>query len=59
MPLYDYVCTSCGHEFEGIAKAEASDEKPCPECEQVAIKQLSATNNIKFTGIRGSVSMGR
>lgn len=57
MPLYDYKCTKCGHEFDGIAKADNSAEKTCPECEQPALKQISATNNIKFTGIRATSSM--
>jgi putative FmdB family regulatory protein len=57
MPLYDYECTACGHEFEGIAKAEASDEKTCPECSELALKKLSATTNIKFNGVRGSATM--
>ena len=57
MPLYNYKCTKCGHEFEGIARYSESATKPCPECEQIAEKQVSATENVKFTGIRGSATM--
>jgi putative FmdB family regulatory protein len=57
VPLYNYKCTKCGHEFEGIARYSESATKPCPECEQTAEKQVSATENIKFTGICGSATM--
>lgn len=30
MPIYEYVCHHCGHEFEWLT---GSDEKPtCPNC---------------------------
>ncbi len=30
MPIYEYVCSSCRHEFETLVRG---DEKPeCPEC---------------------------
>jgi putative FmdB family regulatory protein len=57
MPLYDYVCTACGHKFEGIARYSESDTKPCPECKELAEKQLSATEYIKFIGTSGSATM--
>ena len=30
MPLYDFACEACGHEFEG--QAEPGATAPCPEC---------------------------
>ncbi len=31
MPIYEYVCDQCGHEFEALLRT--SDEKPaCPAC---------------------------
>jgi putative FmdB family regulatory protein len=30
MPIYEYVCDNCGHEFEHLVRA---DEQPeCPSC---------------------------
>jgi len=31
MPLYDYLCRACGHEFEALVRAGASPSE-CPEC---------------------------
>jgi putative FmdB family regulatory protein len=30
MPLYDFACERCGHEFE--AQAPAGETAPCPSC---------------------------
>lgn len=31
MPIYEYACRSCGHEFEELQKVGA-EPPPCPEC---------------------------
>ena len=30
MPMYDFVCTACGHTFEDLVSGEATP--PCPRC---------------------------
>ncbi len=43
MPIYEYVCDSCEHEFETIQKFNEDPLKACPECEQDALrKKISA-----------------
>src|SRR5277367_1660073 len=32
MPTYDYICDSCGHEFEAYESIMASPRTDCPEC---------------------------
>lgn len=32
MPTYDYICDSCGHEFELYESIMASPRTECPEC---------------------------
>jgi len=33
MPIYEYCCTACGHEFELMATmAQRDAEHACPEC---------------------------
>ena len=40
MPIYEYACKSCGHEFEELVR---SDERPvCPACgDDKAERQMS------------------
>jgi putative FmdB family regulatory protein len=42
MPIYEYVCTKCGHAFEELIRG---DEKPvCPSCGHKAPeRQMSVT----------------
>jgi putative FmdB family regulatory protein len=32
MPTYDYICDSCGHEFEAYESITVSPRTECPEC---------------------------
>ena len=33
MPLYEYICTDCGHEFEKRMRFDQAGERPpCPRC---------------------------
>jgi putative FmdB family regulatory protein len=36
MPLYEYRCQTCGHEFEKMVRfSEASQSPGCPKCSSV------------------------
>ncbi len=41
MPIYEYRCGSCEHEFEELAAMNAP-APPCPKCGKDAERQLSA-----------------
>ncbi len=41
MPIYEYRCESCSHEFEKIVKVGA-EPPPCPECGEGVRKLVSA-----------------
>jgi len=44
MPIYEYTCEACGHEFEKLAKMSAA-APPCPECGQdQSRKRISRTS---------------
>ena len=42
MPLYEYRCKKCGHQFEKIQSFSAPDEKECPECTGEVERLISA-----------------
>ncbi|MDF1691953.1 MAG: zinc ribbon domain-containing protein [Zhongshania sp.] len=43
MPIYEYVCRACEHEFEALQKMSDPVLTDCPECKAVElIKKVSA-----------------
>ncbi|MYD44602.1 MAG: zinc ribbon domain-containing protein [Gammaproteobacteria bacterium] len=43
MPIYEYQCRECGHEFEAMQKMSDPKLTDCPECAETAlIKKISA-----------------
>ena len=42
MPLYEYICRDCGPFTEIEKMARASEPMPCPSCEQLAPRGISA-----------------
>lgn len=49
MPLYEYRCKNCEHQFEKIQSFSAPEEKECPECGGPVEKLLSAPA-VQFKG---------
>ncbi len=49
MPLYEYRCKNCGHQFEKIQSFSAPDEKECPVC-QGPLERLISASAIQFKG---------
>ena len=49
MPLYEYRCKKCGHQFEKIQSFSAPEEKECPQCHGEVERLLSAPA-IQFKG---------
>lgn len=49
MPLYEYRCRKCGHQFEKIQSFSAPDEKQCPVC-QGSVERLISAPAIQFKG---------
>lgn len=49
MPLYEYKCEKCGHQFEKIEGHTASTTKKCPKCGAKATRMISSAA-IQFKG---------
>ena len=49
MPLYEYRCRQCGHQFEKIQSFSAPDEKECPVCKG-ELERLISAPAIQFKG---------
>ena len=45
MPIYEYICTSCGYEFEEVQKFSDPSLEGCPDCgKNKAERQVSMSS---------------
>jgi putative FmdB family regulatory protein len=56
VPLYDYRCGGCGHEFEALVPAGArADQERCPDCGAETRRLLSLiAAPVRAGGVRGT-----
>jgi putative FmdB family regulatory protein len=51
MPTYDYICDSCGHEYETFEPITSSPRTDCPECKELKLRRkIGAGAAILFKG---------
>jgi putative FmdB family regulatory protein len=50
MPIYEFICESCDHEFERILSFSAVDLPACPACAASSVKRRLSKPAIHFKG---------
>jgi len=50
MPIYEYRCKSCDHEFEEFIRSGDSEPEACPECETPSVTRLISNTSFKLKG---------
>ena len=50
MPIYEYACRSCGHQFETIQKATEPVLTDCPACGEASLKKLLSAPVFRLKG---------
>lgn len=50
MPIYEYRCQSCGHEFETMQKMSEARLTDCPVCGKAELKKLVSAAGFKLKG---------
>ncbi len=50
MPTYEYVCTSCGNQWEEIQKISESALTDCPKCQNASAKRQISGGNFILKG---------
>ena len=50
MPIYEYACESCGHEFETLQKMSEDPLKECPSCHAPALRRLVSAAGFQLKG---------
>jgi putative FmdB family regulatory protein len=57
MPIYEYACQQCGHEFEALVRSSTVAE--CPDCHSTALdKRLSVFATPAATAAAAPVAAG-
>ncbi len=50
MPIYEFACQDCGHEFEKIQSFSDSSTPHCPNCQGVHVQRRLSAPAIHFKG---------
>ena len=50
MPIYEYFCEQCGHEFEALQKMSDPPLGNCPACEKEALKKKISAPGFRLSG---------
>lgn len=50
MPIYEYQCQECGHQFDKLQKMSDAALTDCPECQQASLKKLVSAPSFKLKG---------
>jgi putative FmdB family regulatory protein len=59
MPLFEYVCRACDHEFEDLAwSAESVHRPPCPKCASKKVERKLSLFAARQSTVRPSVAPG-
>lgn len=50
MPIYEYRCQSCGHEFETIQKLSDAPLTTCPACSEESLRKKVSAAGFRLKG---------
>ncbi len=50
MPIYEYECDECGHQFEILQKMSDDKLSVCPECNKPALRKLISAVAFRLKG---------
>jgi putative FmdB family regulatory protein len=50
MPIYEYACAACGHQFEEWQKMSDKPVRTCPKCKARKVERLISQTSFKLKG---------
>ena len=51
MPIYEYCCRDCGHEFEELTFSSSDPAPNCPKCGRADVVKLMSAGAFRPNGI--------
>lgn len=53
MPIFEYKCNECGHEFDRLVMSKSDPEPECPDCKNNKVTKLISAGNYISGGEQG------
>jgi len=50
MPIYAFVCSACGHQFDRLQKLSDPDPSACPDCAADSVKRQLTAPSFRLSG---------
>ena len=50
MPIYEFCCHNCGHEFELLQKISDPLPSECPNCDKADVQKLVSATSFRLKG---------
>lgn len=50
MPIYEYACVECGHEFDALQKMSDAPLTQCPACHQEGLEKKVSAPGFRLSG---------
>jgi len=51
MPIYEYRCNQCGHDFEELTFSTSGPSPDCPQCSHGDVVKLMSAGSIRPNGV--------
>ena len=51
MPIYEFKCENCGHQFESLVFLSDTTDPTCPECHTGKVTKLMSAGSVRPKGI--------
>lgn len=50
MPIYEYACSDCQHQFEQMQKMSESPLTQCPNCKRATLQKIISATGFRLSG---------
>ncbi len=51
MPIYEFICKKCSHQFETLFLSSDDPTPVCPECSNKTVEKLMSAGSVRPNGI--------